>query len=402
MTPAQPGDETADHGAATGGRLAANTGAVPGAATGPVVFLHCTGTGRLHRHEVVSKSALAQVVARLAGRTYGGHFRDDFAYAGTPFFVPSDTLTAAEASRFGIRNANDLFGGVVPQAFVGTKVITHGLATPDAAAPEGWQPAFCERVADVVLPGFTAFDVANALQAGARLLEAGQVRLKRPDGVGGRGQLVIRDPRQLQEALASVDPAQLAAEGVVLEANLFDVRTFSVGQARLGDMLISYCGTQRLTRANDGSQVYGGSELLVARGDWDELLALQLAPQTRIAIDQARIYHEAALDCFAGLYATRCNYDVAQGYDEAGIGRSGVLEQSWRIGGATGAEVAAIGAFMADPALRSIGASTTELHGECGELPEDAVIYFQGDDDDVGPLVKYARLHPRGADDAHS
>ena len=403
MTPAptDPGDAEGDHAAADHARRGATTGQVPGAATGPVVFLHCAGTERLHRHELVSKSALAEAVARLVGRAYGGHFRDDFAYAGAPFFVPSETLTAAEAARFGIREASELFGGVVPQAFVGTKVITHGLAAPDAAAPEGWQPRFGERVADVVLPGFTAFDPASARQAGGRLLQSGSVRLKRPDGVGGRGQLVIRDRRQLEEALAAVDPAQLAGEGVVLEANLFDVRTFSVGQASLGGILISYCGTQRLTRANDGSQVYGGSELLVARGGWDDLLALQLAPQTRIAIDQARTYHEAAQDCFAGMFATRSNYDVAQGYDEAGTGRSGVLEQSWRIGGATGAEVAAIGAFLADPTLRSIGASTTELYGEYGELPDDAVIYFQGDDDVVGPLVKYARLHPRGTDDDH-
>jgi hypothetical protein len=366
-----------------------------------VVFLHCAGTGPLDRHEVVSKSALAQAVARLVGRTYGGHYRDDLAYPGVPFFVPSETLTTAEAARFGIRDGNDLFGGVVPQAFIATKVITHGLATPDAAAPQGWQPAFCERVADVVLPGFTAFDPDSARRAGTLLLQSGTLRLKRPDGVGGRGQMVIRERRQLEQVLASIEPARLASEGVVLEANLSDVRTFSVGQASLGGILISYCGTQRLTPANDGSQVYGGSELLVARGGWGRLLALELAPQTRIAIDQARVYHEAALDCF-GLLATRSNYDVAQGYDEAGIGRSGVLEQSWRIGGATGAEVAAIGAFMADPALQSIGASTTELHGDAGELPDDAVVYFQGDDEAVGPLVKYARLHPRSASDGRS
>ena len=373
--------------------------AAPGPAIGPVVFLHSAGTERLHRHELVSKTAVAEAVARLVGRTYGGHFRDDLAYDGEPFFVPSETLTAAEAARFGIRGAGDLFGGVVPHAFVGTKVITHGLAAPDAVAPEGWQPRFCERVAEVVLPGFSAFDVPSALHAGMRLLQSGTVRLKRPDGVGGRGQLVIRDRRQLEEALATVEAARLGSEGVVLEANLVEVRTLSVGQASLGGILISYCGSQRLTRANDGSQVYGGSELLVARGGWDELLALQLAPKTRLAIDQTRIYHEAAQDCFPGLFATRSNYDVAQGYDQAGTCHSGVLEQSWRIGGATGAELAAIDAFLADPTLRSIGASTTELHGECVEPPEGAVVYFQGHDDVVGPLVKYAQLHPRGAHD---
>ena len=71
-----------------------------------------------------------------------------------------------------------------------------------------------------------------------------------------------------------------------------------------------------------------------------------------------------------------------------------MLEQSWRIGGATGAEIAAIGAFLSNPDLQSVGASTTEIHGSSGELPADAIVYFQGEDEQAGPLVKYARLHP--------
>ena len=383
----------ADH---PGDRMEPPADRIPRQATGPVLFLHCAGNERPDGHETTTKTALAHAVAQLLGRSYGGHFRDDLAYPEAPYFVPGDTLTLPDATRFGIRDAGDLFGGVVPQAFVATKSITHALPDPDAMAPEGWQPGFGERVAEVVLPGFTAFDHGSARRAGDLLLKSGAVRVKRPDGVGGRGQAVIRDRRRLEEALETIPADRLAAEGVVLEANLLDVRTFSVGQTNLGGLLVSYCGTQRLTRANDGSQVYGGSELLVARGDWDELLALELAPQTRTAVAQARAYHDAALDCFAGMFASRSNYDVAQGYDESGTGRSGVLEQSWRIGGATGAEIAAIRAFLADPALRSIGASTTELYGDCGELPNDAVVYFQGDDEVAGPLVKFARLHSHG------
>lgn len=358
------------------------------------MFLRCAGDGPAHGHEIAGKMALARAVARVTGRPYGGDYRDDVAYPDTPFFVPSETLLASQAARLDITTPDRLFGGVVPQAFVATKAITHGLAHPQAPAPDGWQPSFCERVAQVVLPGFTAFDRTDALQAGEKLLAAGAVRLKRPNGVGGRGQTIIRDRRQLEEALEPIEDVCLASEGVVLEANLLDVRTFSVGQSSLAGLQVSYCGTQRLTRANDGSRVYGGSELLLARGGWEQLLALGLAPQTRIAIGQARVYHEAALACFAGLFASRSNYDIAQGFDEDGNGRSGVLEQSWRIGGATGAEIAAIGAFLSNPDLQSVGASTTEIHGSSGELPADAIVYFQGEDEQAGPLVKYARLHP--------
>jgi hypothetical protein len=174
------------------------------------------------------------------------------------------------------------------------------------------------------------------------------------------------------------------------------VETFSVGQTIVGDMRITYCGTQRLTRANDGSEVYGGSRLLVARGDWNNLLALELTPQTRTAIDQARVYHDAAMTTFSGMFASRSNYDVAQGMDQRGALRSGVLEQSWRIGGATGAELAAIKAFQQDPGLQSVSTSTTEIYGERPEVPEDAFVYFHGVDDKVGPLTKFSRLHPHG------
>ncbi|HZH06086.1 MAG TPA: DUF3182 family protein, partial [Lautropia sp.] len=82
--------------------------------------------------------------------------------------------------------------------------------------------------------------------------------------------------------------------------------------------------------------------------------------------------------------------------DHGGKVRSGVLEQSWRIGGATGAELAAFEAFQGDPGLQSVGASTTEIYGDLQGVPDDAVVYFRGVDDKVGPLTKFARLHPHG------
>jgi hypothetical protein len=70
-----------------------------------------------------------------------------------------------------------------------------------------------------------------------------------------------------------------------------------------------------------------------------------------------------------------------------------VLEQSWRIGGASGAEVAALEAFRADPGLRAVRASTVEIYGEA-EPPPNATVYFQGVDERDGPMTKYARTEP--------
>jgi hypothetical protein len=139
-------------------------------------------------------------------------------------------------------------------------------------------------------------------------------------------------------------------------------------------------------------EVYGGSTLTVVRGDFDELLRLDLPPEVRTSVTQARVYHAAALASFAGMFASRCNYDIAQGYDDREQWRSGVLEQSWRMGGASGAEIAALDAFKSDPDLRVVRASTTEIYGEPAALPADATVYFSGTDRRVGRLTKFARL----------
>ena len=137
----------------------------------------------------------------------------------------------------------------------------------------------------------------------------------------------------------------------------------------MADLVGTYYGTQFMTTNNRGAEVYGGSDMTVVRGGFDALLALPLSEEVALAIDQARTYDAAASECFDGLYASRRNYDVAQGRDGAGRSGSGVLEQSWRLGGASGAEIGALEAFRADPSLRIVRATTREVYGDAPELP---------------------------------
>jgi hypothetical protein len=291
----------------------------------------------------------------------------------------------------GVRSEQDMFGGLVPFPFVATKVLTHPLPEPHSAAPPGWSFAFASQAQAAVLPGYSAFSMKDARSAGLELLRTGPVRIKKPSGIGGLGQSVVTDAAQLETALEAFDPGEIAREGVVLEQNLVDVATHSVGQVRVGELVATYYGTQHLTRNHQGEEVYGGSDLVVARGDFDALLALDIEDKMRIAIAQACCYHNAATASYPGMFASRSNYDIAQGRDEQGAWHSGVLEQSWRIGGASGAELAALEAFQADPALNVVAASTTEIYEERPSMPAGACIYFQGVDQQVGPLTKYAR-----------
>jgi len=345
-------------------------------------------------HMTSTRNELARRLAALTGFAYDGDF-DPVRHRQAPtYFVPSDTLTGEAAARAGIRQERDLFGGVVPYPFVATKTITHPLADAESPAPPGWCAEFPRRVADVVLQGCSAFDKEDALDAGIKLLQRGAVRVKPGGGVAGLGQSVANSKAELVRALEAIAPAEIGRSGVVIEQNLEDVTTFSVGQVRVADLIGTYYGTQFMTTNNRGLEVYGGSEITVVRGGFDALLALPLSDEVKLAVAQARAYDGAASECFEGLFASRRNYDIARGRDGAGNVRSGVLGQPWRMGGASGAEVAALEAFRSDPALGAVRATTREVYGEAPELPPSAVVYYSGVDGKTGALTKYALIEP--------
>jgi hypothetical protein len=363
-----------------------------------IVVVYSTSELHACRHERATRAELARRLAALKGFDFAGEYDTSGRYPGPVYFVPDDTLVGVEvAEALGIRGEHDLFGGVAPHAFVATKAITHPLVGPDALAPRGWSPEFGRRMSDIALRGFSVFTLEDARRAGLRLLRHGPVRLKPVRATAGRGQAAVSSAAELETALGAVEGAELSGHGLVLEEDLTEVATYSVGQVRVADLVATYCGTQRLTPDNGGASVYGGSDLVVARGGFGALFALELPEPAKLAVAQARTYDAAAMGCFPGLFASRRNYDVAQGLDAGGRRRCGVLEQSWRAGGASGAEVAALEAFRAEPALRAVRASTVELYGE-GEasLPPHATVYFRGVDERVGPITKYAVVEAHG------
>ena len=346
-------------------------------------------------HDHATCTEIARRVAALKGYRFAGDFGEANDAMARRYVVPTSTLVGIDHARaLGIHGEDDLFGGVVPHGFVATKSISHAVVDTFARVPDGWSTSFGREIEDVVIDGFSAFCAEDARRAGLRLLDAGPIRVKHALGIGGVGQVVVRNRDELEQALADVDADELRDYGVALEQNLTEVTTYSVGQVRIGGLVATYCGTQSLTRNNHGSMVYGGSTLVVARGDFDALLALEHPARARRAITQARVYDDAAFRCFRGLFASRRNYDVAEGCDVTGNRRSGVLEQSWRVGGATGAEVEALLAFHADPALRAVRAATIERYGGDVIPPDGATVYFAGTDPRAGPLVKFTSIEP--------
>lgn len=344
------------------------------------------------QHEVDTNLALARWLAQILGLKFGGSY-DPQKHAGRELYLlPTQTLVGpAQARALNVKGPEDLWGGYVDHDFICTKAISHGLLSPEAKAPKGWSPLFCERVKKVVLEGLSVFALEDALPAATRLLNDGPIRLKPVHACAGRGQEVIHSLDAFKDVLARPEAMQLFDEGVVLEQDLHDVVTHSVGQSFIGDHVFSYCGEQYLTEDVEGEGVYGGSDLLVVPGYYEDLLKLDLPEDVRLAIEQAQVFDTAADEAYPGFYASRRNYDIAQGLDSHGQRRSGVLEQSWRMGGASSAEVAALQSFINNPGLRAIHVSSVETYVD-QPLPAHAIEVYRGPAENSDFLLKYVTV----------
>lgn len=361
----------------------------------PVVLLVTDADNDPSGHDHLTRVAMAERIAALRGGAYWGEFDRSADYGVRPYFVPDCTLPCDRAEALGIRGEEDLFGGVVPHAFLANKTISHPLLDAGAAAPPGWSATLAERLGDAVLPGFSAFSSADARAAGRRLLRTGRIRVKSPLGIGGDGQAVVEDADALDAALRDIGEAEMREHGVVIERDLFDPITYSVGRLRLCGASFAYYGTQLLAEDRAGNAVYGGSELVVVRGGFDALEKLEATEAALTAVRLAARYDAAVSAEFPRFFASRRNYDVASGADSEGRDRIGVLEQSWRIGGATPAELAAVRALAEDPRLGWVAASTHESHHP-QEPPPGAHVHFRDPHRAQGPVLKYSMVRRHG------
>jgi hypothetical protein len=343
-------------------------------------------------HERASIDCFGRRLAMLMGRP----FRDE-ALPGLPgYFIPLETLTCEQAATLGVTGAQDLFGGVVPHAFVASKLVTHGLVEGGADAPPAWAPQLGQALGDAVLPGYSVFNPHDLRRAVAALLAQGKVRAKLAHARGGNGQRVLASADQLEAWLAEVSPAEIA-DGVVVELNLESALTFSIGCVEAAGASIAYFGTQRSILTPQGETVYGGSRLRVARGGLDQLRYVPLPSEAAAAIAKVQHYETQVAQAYPGFFASRRNYDVVHGRDARGVERCGVLEQSWRFGGASPAEILALEGLAAEPALPWLDAMTHESY-EDEPVPDEAVVYFDGEVASLGRLLKYARVLGNGRD----
>ncbi|MFG0672370.1 DUF3182 family protein [Pseudomonas sp. xss_1] len=345
-----------------------------------------------HEHAVYCK--LSEGFAQLLGCPVVDLNGPPEAHASYYYMLTQPLVDPAHLTALGIESEADFFGGAVAHPFMATKAISHPLP-PGAPPKPDWPEAFARQACEALLKGYTVFDKATARRAAQLLLVEGPARLKPVRACAGRGQVVFSTLEEFEPLLCSVDDEELMTWGLVLEQNLTNVETFSVGQVRVAGLVCSYYGTQQLTQDHQGIEVYGGSDLTFVRGGFASLLGEPLEDSVRLAIEQAMAYDQAAERHLPGFIASRRNYDIARGTDTKGQIRSGVLEQSWRMGGASSAELLALQAFAANGLVNRVRASTHEVFGTPA-LPAHATLFYQGNDSELGQLTKYAQLRHVG------
>ena len=362
--------------------------APPVAAVG---FLEHRDDAARDEHERTSLRELTERLSRLKGLPCVGRFGDSSRRIGPTacYVVAPDTLLTDEARALGISTRADLFGGVVAHRVHASKAIVHTLLPDARVAPTGWREGLAQRVSPVVLPGFTAFSRLDARRAITRLLEAGRVRVK--PCVDGRSQWTVDSVRDADPLIDALEEAALERDDIACELELADTRTVSVGQVDVGACRISYCGLRRQTLDRGGSAVYGGSELVVVRGEFEDLLQLRLPAAVRVAIRQARWFDTAAGEWLPERLVSRNHYDVIQGRDREGRARSAVLGQSWCPGGASAAEVAALEYFASHGDVGVLRVATVTRYGTL-DAPRGALVHYRGDDPRQGPMVKYTQI----------
>ena len=91
-------------------------------ATGVVVVYFSRFGKPLQTHHKVVLDLGAKSIAKIKGYDFSGHYESGCDYSDPLFFVPGDTLLLDEASRLGIRSANDLYGDRSANDFYGDVV----------------------------------------------------------------------------------------------------------------------------------------------------------------------------------------------------------------------------------------------------------------------------------------
>jgi len=292
----------------------------------------------IHERNGVFAAEIAKLVGASGVVEINGHGLENVSYQ-----LPSRTLVAEEAAARGIESVDDFYGGVVPVNIAGTKAALHQAV---GSAPIGFSRQVAQRLSEegLVLPGATAFTVSEAESEAARLIAEGfDVRFKDPTESDFNGQLIVGDLEQVFVARGEYSGSLVAENGLVIEVNLHDARTFSAGAVVIGGKEYTFVGEQKSVY-HDGKEKFGGVSMIVIADSLEKVASgginIHGDAEYQRAIEMVKI----ARDIY-GQYdplLSRFSFDVVFGRDRDGNEMAGIVDPTFRAGGLTPGELVAI------------------------------------------------------------
>lgn len=256
------------------------------------------------------------------------------------YYVLSKPIDFEVAYLLGIKSKDDFFGGVFEDKRQAAKHMLHvGVGTD---YPNYYSLEFAENVNDYVLPGFTVFSLEEAYIAYQRLRDLGynSIRLKNPCCSDSQGQKTIGEVSEVdlfvQESIGDL------SEGMVMECALDDPNNLSVGCFELNGDTYCYVGFQSEV-VYQGRRCYGGTDMYVTKNNFDILKNVfetrSVPVDFRDIIEGFNVLRHSYNQI--GAMITRFNIDYLYGFVD-GVLKSGFVDPSFRVGGATPGEIESV------------------------------------------------------------
>lgn len=352
----------------------------------PYPYLGFCATGNVIAHHLLSQRFAALLNLALITDPKIQELKD----LAACYYLPNQILLQDQAIALGIYSLNDLYGGVVPYEFLKDKSLTHPIYHISMNRPEGWNNQLGVYLKPYVLDGFSAFTTQDVLWAAQGMIDSGPIRLKLASTTSEQSHWVFSHHAEFIKFINQMQDHPLFKQGMVVEEDLRNTTTFSIGQTEIGGLLISYCGEHVLTTNLNGEKTYGGANLFVVRGNYNQLHDALTFPIHREALHLTRQYEQLIFETFPLLYASRRNYTVLYGVNAKRQVRLGVLKPSWCMGNTSMAELLALEAFCATPKLKSINTWTRDHYVETFSCLTSSELAHDLDESPVGFIVKYA------------
>lgn len=289
------------------------------------------------------------------------------------YVVPAVTLERDRAEYLGIYSPEDFYGGSVGHVQQAGKSVLH--RTMSSNIPGFYSGDFVGKVDEFVLPGVTGFSREDLIAGYMKFMNKDcDMRLKLPGESDGNGQYVARSKIELMDLLCMHEDGCINEHGLVLEANVNEPRTLSVGYAQIGRDMFSFLVNQKEDKVNEGGHErsrYRGAQVRVVRGELGELQKLKKLDRRekeaiRTSLGFSRIYKEEM-----GVVASRLSFDHISGFDSNGNEIGGITDITARLGGTCPAVMLAAGRFKGEPDLAVVDAEVNLNYQPSERLEEE-------------------------------